>query len=252
MGMAFVDALVDHADVRVALVDRRHGVGGHWLEAYPFVRLHQASAFYGVASTLLGGGRLQQRGPEAGLQERATQSEVCAYYARVLDRLVESGKVEFFPNSEYAATAPSSRASPGERFEVPERCRIVDARYLAPEHPRREAAALRRRRGRPGGAGQRSRPARGGAEPVRRRRARARPRPTPASGCSSRGVDPDAICWVRPRDPWMMNRAWSSQIPRSSSAWPPTRCRQPRRRLRSTTCSSASRTPASCCGSTAR
>ena len=80
MGMAFTDALIDHANVRVALVDRRHGVGGHWLEAYPFVRLHQASAFYGVASTLLGGGRLQQNGPEAGLQERATRSEICAYF----------------------------------------------------------------------------------------------------------------------------------------------------------------------------
>ena len=62
-GMAFTDALVDHADVSVALVDRRHAVGGHWLDAYPFVRLHQASAFYGVASTLLGGGRVQQDGP---------------------------------------------------------------------------------------------------------------------------------------------------------------------------------------------
>ena len=51
--MAFTDALIDHADVRVAMVDRLHGVGGHWLEAYPFVRLHQASAFYGVESTLL-------------------------------------------------------------------------------------------------------------------------------------------------------------------------------------------------------
>ena len=29
MGMAFTDALVDHADVSVVLVDRRHGVGGH-------------------------------------------------------------------------------------------------------------------------------------------------------------------------------------------------------------------------------
>ena len=45
MGMAFTEALVDHADVRVALVDRRHSVGGHWLDAYPFVRLHQASVF---------------------------------------------------------------------------------------------------------------------------------------------------------------------------------------------------------------
>ena len=65
MGMAFIDALIEHADANVVLVDRRHGVGGHWLDAYPFVRLHQASAFYGVASTLLGQGRVQQDGPEA-------------------------------------------------------------------------------------------------------------------------------------------------------------------------------------------
>jgi cation diffusion facilitator CzcD-associated flavoprotein CzcO len=89
MGMAFTDALIDHADVRVALVDRRHGVSGHWLEAYPFVRLHQASAFYGVASTLLGGAQLQQRGPEQGLQERASQAEICVYYTRMLERFVE-------------------------------------------------------------------------------------------------------------------------------------------------------------------
>jgi choline dehydrogenase-like flavoprotein len=66
MGMAFADALIDNADVSVVMVDRRHGAGGHWLDAYPFVRLHQASAFYGVASTLLGGGRIQQEGPEDG------------------------------------------------------------------------------------------------------------------------------------------------------------------------------------------
>ncbi len=33
MGMAFADALVDHADVHVTLVDRRHAPGGHWLDA---------------------------------------------------------------------------------------------------------------------------------------------------------------------------------------------------------------------------
>ncbi len=75
-GMAFTDALIDHADVSVVLVDRRHSVGGHWLDAYPFVRLHQASAFYGVASKLLGDGRIQATGPEAGLHERATAPEI--------------------------------------------------------------------------------------------------------------------------------------------------------------------------------
>src|SRR6478609_1991508 len=83
-GMAFTDALIDQADARVILVDRRHTAGGHWLDAYPFVRLHQASAFYGVASTLLGDGSVQHDGPEAGLHQRAAAPEICDYYARVL------------------------------------------------------------------------------------------------------------------------------------------------------------------------
>ena len=207
MGMAFTDALTDHADVRVAMVDRRHSVGGHWLEAYPFVRLHQASAFYGVASTLLGGGRVQQHGPEAGLQERAIQAEVCAYYGHVLaDRMLVSGKVEFFANSEYVGDRTIVSHISGELFEVPERCRIVDARYLAPDIPA-EASP-------PFGVAEDAR-----VVPVNDL-ARLDQAPTQyvvvGSGKTatdacvwllSRGVDPDAICWVRPRDPWMLNRA---------------------------------------------
>lgn len=205
MGMAFTDALIEHADVRVALVDRRHGVSGHWLEAYPFVRLHQASAFYGVASTLLGGGQLQQRGPEKGLQERATQAEICAYYARILERMVESGKVEFFPNSEYVGDGTVVSHISGERFEMPG-ARIVDARYLAPSIPAEKPP--------PFGVAEGAR-----VLPVNEL-ARLEEAPsqyvivgsgkTATDACIwllSRGVDPDAICWVRPRDPWMLNRA---------------------------------------------
>ena len=102
MGMAFTDALIDHGEARVAIVDRRRGPGGHWLADYPFVRLHQSSTFYGVASTLLGGGRRQQEGPEAGLHERADQATICAYYEDVLaNRMVASGQVEFFAGCEY-------------------------------------------------------------------------------------------------------------------------------------------------------
>ena len=82
MGMAFTDALIDHADVHVTLVDRRHAASGHWQDAYPFVQLHQASLFYGVASTVLGTGAVQPQGPEAGLQERARQSEIQALLRR--------------------------------------------------------------------------------------------------------------------------------------------------------------------------
>ena len=205
MGLAFVDALTEHADVRVALVDRRHSVSGHWLEAYPFVRLHQASAFYGVASTLLGGGQVQRRGPEEGLHERATQAEICAYYARVLDRLLESGKVEFFPNSEYVGDGTIVSRVSGERLEVPG-SRIVDARYLAPSIPAEKPP--------PFGVSPDAR-----VVPVNDL-ARLEEAPsqyvivgsgkTATDACIwllSRGVDPDAICWVRPRDPWMLNRA---------------------------------------------
>jgi cation diffusion facilitator CzcD-associated flavoprotein CzcO len=107
MGMAFTDALIDHADVHVTLVDRRHATSGHWLDAYPFVQLHQASVFYGVASTVLGHGELQLTGPEAGLQERARQSEIRAYYDEILDRrFVGSGRVT---SSGGASTTPTGR-----------------------------------------------------------------------------------------------------------------------------------------------
>src|SRR5688572_2514198 len=102
MGMAFTDALIDHADVHVTLVDRRHAARGHWLDAYPFVQLHPASLFYGVASTVLGSGAVQLSGPEAGLQERARQSEILDYYDDILHRrFLASGRVTFLGGSEY-------------------------------------------------------------------------------------------------------------------------------------------------------
>ncbi|HEY3529011.1 MAG TPA: NAD(P)-binding protein [Nocardioides sp.] len=207
MGMAFTDALIDHADVRVVMVDRRHGVGGHWLEAYPFVRLHQSSAFYGVASTLMGGGRLQQHGPETGLQERATVSEIRTYYDKVLtERMLEPGRVEFRPNCEYVGDGTVVSHISGERSVVPPGCRVVDARYLAPDIPEETPPPFEV------GEGVRVLPVND--------LARLTEAPsqyvvvgsgkTATDACIwllGRGVDPDAICWVRPRDPWMLNRA---------------------------------------------
>lgn len=206
MGMAFTDALTDHADVRVALVDRRHSVGGHWLEGYPFVRLHQASAFYGVASSLLGDGQIQQRGPEEGLQERASQSQICAYYARILDRMLESGTVEYFPNCQYVGDRTFVSLISGERFEVGERCRIVNANYLAPSIPAEKPPPFDI------ADGARVLPVNDLArlEEAASQYVVVGSGKTATDACIwllSRGVDPDAICWVRPREPWMLNRA---------------------------------------------
>lgn len=207
MGMAFTDALIDHADVRVALVERRHSVGGHWLGAYPFVRLHQASAFYGVSSTLLGGGRVQHDGPEAGLHERATAPEICAYYARVLaDRMLASGKVEFFPNCEYVGERRFVSRASGRQYEVSDQCRIVDARYLAPDIPAETPPPFE--------VGDEARVL-AVNDLVRIDEAPSQyvivgSGKTATDACIwllDRGVEPDAICWIRPRDPWMLNRA---------------------------------------------
>ncbi|TIC85121.1 NAD(P)/FAD-dependent oxidoreductase [Nocardioides sp. GY 10113] len=206
-GMAFVDALLDHADrdLRVALVDRRHGAGGHWLAAYPFVRLHQASAFYGVGGRLLGGGRLQRRGPEKGLQERADQPTICAYYAELLEERRAAGQVEFHGGCDYLGDGSFRSHLTGETFEVGPRCRIVDARYLAPDIP---AEMPRRFAVEPGAR----------VIPVNDL-VRVEDAPSQyvvvGSGKTAtdavvwllgNGVDPDAICWIRPRDPWMLNR----------------------------------------------
>jgi hypothetical protein len=206
-GMAFTDALIDQADVRVILVDRRHGVGGHWLDAYPFVRLHQASAFYGVASTLLGDRRIQVDGPEAGLHERATAPEICAYYARVLgQRMLASGKVSFYPNCEYLGDGQFVSRLSGKRYEVRGRRRVVDARYLSPHIPAATPAPFGVADGsrviavnelvRLGGASSQYVIVGSGK--------------TATDACIwllDNGVEPGAICWVRPRDPWMLNRA---------------------------------------------
>ncbi len=210
MGMAFTDALIDHADVHVTIVDRRHGCGGHWQDAYPFVQLHQASMFYGVASTVLGTGAVQRQGPESGLQERARRSEIQHYYDDILHRrFVGSGRVTFLGGSEYHFDGSShlvtSRVS-GESTRVEVRRRVVDATYLSPTIPATTPP--------PFGV------ADDAAVVTINELATLVDAPSSyvvvGSGKTAtdgivwlltNGVEADRIVWVRPREPWMLNRA---------------------------------------------
>ena len=210
MGMAFTDTLIDHADVHVTLVDRRHAAGGHWQDAYPFVQLHQASVFYGVASTVLGTGAVQQHGPEAGLQERARQPEILAYYDDVLHRrFVDSGRVTFLGGSDAHTDGSShfvtSRVS-GETVEVAVRRRVVDATYLSPTIPATTPPPFGVAAGVPVVA----------VHELARLDAAAERYVIVGSGKTAtdgiiwllaNGVAPDRVVWVRPRDPWMLSRA---------------------------------------------
>ena len=83
-GMAITDELLAHSDASITIVDRRHAPGGHWIDAYPYVRLHQPSAFYGVSSMAMGGNTLDTVGTNAGYYELAGADEIRAYFARVM------------------------------------------------------------------------------------------------------------------------------------------------------------------------
>lgn len=208
--MAFVDELVAHTDVDIVIVDRRHAPGGHWLDAYPFVRLHQPSAYYGVNSLPLGRDRVQTTGPEAGFYERATGVEVVDYYQRLLDEVfLPSGRVRFLPMTNYQGTDSGrhvvTSTLTGAPTEINVRRRVVDASYVASEIPSRH---------RPTFTFDDDVPLVSPNDVVRLA--------GPASGftvlgagktamdvCTwllEAGTNADNIGWVRPRDGWFVNR----------------------------------------------
>ncbi len=100
--MAFVDTLLsESADATVLMVDRQHRPGGHWNAAYPFVRVHQPSAYYGVASRELSLGVKDLTGINAGMDSMASGAEVLAHFEQVMrQRFLPSGRVRYLPMSE--------------------------------------------------------------------------------------------------------------------------------------------------------
>ena len=209
-GLAFADALVAEADVEVTVIDRRPGPGGHWLRAYPFVRLHTPSAYYGVNSLGLGGDRIDKDGENAGYYERATGEEVSAYFAEASARITETGRVRVLWRHEYLGGGSDGERvrelSTGQVHDVAVRRRLVDARYLEASIPATHAAPFEVAAGArvvpvndlPASAGSASRYAVLGSGK------------TAADACLwllANGVEPDRIRWIRPRDAWFYDRA---------------------------------------------
>jgi hypothetical protein len=139
VGMAFVDEILTGADATVAMVDRREAPGGHWNDAYPFVRLHQPSAYYGVGSRTLGGGHIDTDGPNRGLYERASGEEVRAYFSGLMnERFLPSGRVQVFAGCEHLGEGRLRALSTGEDVQVTARW-IVDASWFNTSIPKTHA-----------------------------------------------------------------------------------------------------------------
>ena len=208
-GLAFADTLLAEANVAVALVDRREAVGGHWQQAYPFVRLHTPSAFYGVNSLALGENRIDQTGENAGFYERATGQDVREYFAVVAERLSRTGRMQLLLGYEYVGGGPDGErvrdVATGEVHVIGVRQKVVDARYLeasipATHVPPFEVAPSAR------------------VVPVNDLPEITEPRAlfavigsgkTAVDACVwllDNGVEPDRIRWIRPREAWFHDR----------------------------------------------
>jgi NAD(P)-binding Rossmann-like domain len=208
LGMAFVDSLIENSDADVVMVERRHRPGGHWLDSYPFVQLHQPSRFYGVNSTPLGQDRIEPDGMDTGLYERASGAEICGYFDEIMrHRFLASGRVRFFPMSDYVGDGRFRSRVTDQVTDVTVRSHVVDATYMASRVPATDPAPFAV------ADGVRCVPV-GELTTVE----------GPAAGfvivgggktaldaicwLLDRGTDPDNVTWIRPRDTWILNRAF--------------------------------------------
>ncbi len=210
VGMAFVDTLLAESTATVVMVDRHHAPGGHWDDAYPFVRLHQPSAYYGVNSRQLGSLGKDATGINAGMCERASGAELLSYYEQVMQGFLASGRVKYFPMCNYLGEVDGvhrfESLTSGVVREVTANKRWVDTTYLQTAvpstHPPKYTIA-------PGLT----------CVPLNELpRIKAPHSGYVVVGSGKTGIDaclwllendvsPDAITWIMPRDAWYLNRA---------------------------------------------
>ena len=229
-GLAFADTLIRQSNAHVTIVERSGKPGGHWNDAYPFVTLHQPSAFYGVNSLALGSGRTDTAGLNAGLLELASGAEINAYFDRVMQHtLLPSARVSYHPMCNMLEDGRFESLLSGEQVQVNARRKMVDAYSMGPSIPSTHKPGFQFEPGarlappnalpglwQGGGAS-----AVAGAAGVA---GAALPRRFVVIGAGKTAMDarlwlrgagarPSAITWVRPREAWLVNRITTQPAP---------------------------------------
>lgn len=83
------------------LVDRNPRPGGHWVHAYPFIKLHQPSSMYGVNSLKLGKRRDKNDNEIMDPNDRANCDELLDYFNSVVNQFKECKRVTCYFNAEF-------------------------------------------------------------------------------------------------------------------------------------------------------
>lgn len=206
VGLAFVDVLLDETDADILLIDHRAEPGGHWRDAYPFVRLHNVSALYGVNSMPLGSGALDTTGLDAGCMERAGLAEILGYYDTVFrEKLLASGRVRWLPKHDYRPEGVAVSLDDGNALTIRARRRVVDTTFSDTRLPKTHGPGF------PVAPGVRCI----SPDALDVKAVRASGYTVIGAGKTSmdvvlhllsQGVARDDIAWIRPREPWLLNR----------------------------------------------
>jgi hypothetical protein len=210
VGLAFADTLLEQTKAHITIVDRHGKPGGHWNDAYNFVALHQPSAFYGVDSLPLGDNRKDEGGVNEGLYELASGPEVSGYFERVMRaRLLPSGRVSFYPMSDYRGQGRFVSLLSGRETQVHVRKKVVDATFFNTTVPSTHTPAFDI------AAGVRFAPL--NVLPDLWKKPDELPDHYVILGAGKTAMDaivwllgsgaaPEKISWVMPRDSWLLNR----------------------------------------------
>jgi len=119
MGMSFLEELItNNPAVEAIIVDNRAAPGGHWNDAYSFVRLHQPALTYGVNSRKLG----------EGGSDLASKALILEHFELALKDLVATGRVRFFPQCKFLGDGKFvSLLDEKNIYEVKIGAKLVDA-----------------------------------------------------------------------------------------------------------------------------
>ena len=85
--MAFIDTILTETSYNIIVIDKRDNPGGHWNDAYEFVKLHQPAVYYGINSEKL----------EKNKNDFSTKKDILEYYKNCMTKFKKTDRLKFYP-----------------------------------------------------------------------------------------------------------------------------------------------------------
>jgi len=197
-GLAFTDALIgSDKKATVAIVDRNAQPGGVYNHTHSFMTLESHSYYTGVGSLPL----------EAAAPGK---EDMLAYFQQVMQKLIATGRVRYFPRCTAEDGSITAVLNPACNWKVEVRRKVVDATYARVRVP--AAADL-------------PYAVESGVAVVAPSQLSSISKPHPQYVVIGGGrtamdtvlwllsehVAPDQVCWVRPREAWLISKEYTDR-----------------------------------------